>query len=166
MPRGMFVRFMPGMAFFLARMMFPMAATAMRVIVTRPAWRLLLEARRLDAAERAAEFFNLAFVGQFLALGKLDQFKNFVQLVNRVLERLGNFRGMGHSLADGRSLRRAKICRLDPGFRLRAAVLWASRAFLAVRTFLTLRTAFPLTLTFTFRLLYRRHFYRRLWSGL
>jgi hypothetical protein len=148
------------MPFFLARMVFSMAA-AMRVFVARPARRLLLEARRLDTAERSAKFVNFPFVGQFLAFGQLDQFKNFVQLVNRVLERFRNFRGMSHSLADGRRLRRAKIRWLDPGFRLRAAVLWTRRAFLA---FLALWTAFTLTLTFW--LLHRRHFCRRLRSGL
>ena len=43
-------------------------------------------ARRLDAAQRAAEFFNLAFVGQLLAFGEFHEFEDFVQLVNRVLE--------------------------------------------------------------------------------
>jgi hypothetical protein len=68
LPWGMFVGFMPRMAFFLARLMFPMA-TAMRVIVASPTRRLLLETRRLDAAERTAQFINFPLVGQFLALG-------------------------------------------------------------------------------------------------
>ena len=43
--------------------------------------RWLLLALRLDAAERAAQFFKLTFVGDFLALGNLDQLEDFVHLV-------------------------------------------------------------------------------------
>jgi hypothetical protein len=110
---------------------------------------LLLLARGLNAAERAAKFINLALVSQFLALGQLDQFKNFVQLINGVLERLGNFRGVGHSLTDGRGFRRTKIGRLDPGLRLRAAIFGASRTF---RLTLVFRLALAFWLTFRFRL--------------
>jgi hypothetical protein len=94
------MRFMPGMARFVASAVFPGAA--MRLIVARTTSNvLLLVARRLDAAEGAAKLVNLPLVGQFLALGQLDQFENFVQLINGVLERLGDFRGMRDGLADG-----------------------------------------------------------------
>jgi hypothetical protein len=95
----MLVGVVPRVALVLARMMFPVAA--MGVLVARTARRLLLMAWRLDAAERAAKFVNFALIGKFLALGHLDQFQDFVQLVNRVLERFRNFRGVRHSLADG-----------------------------------------------------------------
>ena len=89
---------------------------AMRFVVARSARRRLV-ARRLDAAERSAQLFNLALIGEFLALGDFDEFQNFVELINRVLERLGDFRGVRHGLADGRGFCRAKISGLDPRLR-------------------------------------------------
>ena len=75
-----------------------------------PAW-------RLDAAERAAEFVDLALVSDFLALGNLDEFQHFVEHVNHVLQRLGNFGGMRDGLADGRGFCRTKIGGFDPWLR-------------------------------------------------
>ena len=46
----------------------------------------LIAARRLDAAEGAAEFLNLTFVGELLAFGDLDEFEHFVELINHLLE--------------------------------------------------------------------------------
>jgi len=90
-------------------------------------------ARRLDAAKRAAKFINLALVGQFLALGDLDQFKHFVEMIDHLLERLGDFRGVRNGLADGRGFGRTKIGGLDPR-------LWAQRFGAALfRTMVALR---------------------------
>ena len=78
------VGFVPGMAFVLARGVFPV--TAMRFFVAWAAGRMLHLPRGLDAPQRAAKLFDLAFVGKFLALGQLDQFENLVQLINHLLE--------------------------------------------------------------------------------
>jgi len=72
--------------------------------------------RRLDAAQRAAEFFDLAFVGQFLAFGEFHEFEDFVQLINRVLERFGDFGGVQDGLMDGRNIGGTEISGFDPGF--------------------------------------------------
>jgi hypothetical protein len=102
LPLTVLMRFVARRAFFVARVL-PVAA--MRFFVARTALGMLLllrlVARRLDSAERTAKFFNLALVGKLLALGDFNQFKNFIELVNHVLERFRNFRGMGHGLADG-----------------------------------------------------------------
>lgn len=98
-------------------------------ITARAAGRLLLlrrlfAARRLDAAERAPQFVNLAFIGKLLAFGDLDEFKHFVQMVNHLLERRGHFCGVLDSLTDGRGFSGAEIGGLDPRFgplRFRAA---------------------------------------------
>ena len=79
-------------------------------------WRFA--ARRLNAAERAAKLINLALVGELLALGDLNEFENLIELVNHLLERLGNLRGMGDGFADGRGFGGTEIGGLDP--RLRA----------------------------------------------
>lgn len=76
-------------------------------------WRLLA-ARRLDAAEGAAKFFDLAFIGELLALGDFDKFEDFVEMINHLLERFGNLRGVLNGLGDGRGFGRTKISGLDP----------------------------------------------------
>ena len=113
-PLHILLRFMPCMAVFLVALtVFPMAA--MLVLMTRIARLLLwLMARRLDAPQGAAKFFDFALIGELLAFGNLDQFKDFIQLINRVLQRFGNFCGVRDSLADGRLLGRAKIRGLGP----------------------------------------------------
>jgi hypothetical protein len=119
--------------------------TAVRFLTARTTRRRLVT-RRLDAAERAAEFVNLALVGDFLALGKLHEFENRVKLINGVFERLGNLGGVRDSLADGRGFRRAKIGGFDPWLRarrFRAAVFGPLGRF---------RAAFA----FRFRLRFRR----------
>ena len=96
-----------------------------RFITARRAGRQRFAARRLDAAERAAKFVNLALVGELLALGDLDEFQHFIELVNHLLERLGNLGGVRDGLADGRDFGGAEISGLDPRFRahrFRAAV--------------------------------------------
>jgi hypothetical protein len=99
-------------------------------------WRLLLAPRRLDAAESAAEFFNLALVGELLALGDFDEFEHFVEVVNHLLERLGNFSREFNGLADGGGLGGAKIGGFDPRLgplRFRAAFGPAFARFVALR---------------------------------
>jgi hypothetical protein len=84
----------------------------------------LLAAGRLDAAQRAAQFVNLAFVGQLLTFGNLNEFEHFVELVNHLLERRGDFCGVFNGLADGRGFGGAEIGGLDPRLgarRFRAA---------------------------------------------
>ena len=86
-------------------------------VPARTARRLLLRlfaARRLDATKRAAKLFKLAFVGKLLALGDLDEFQHFVELVNHLFERFGNLRGMGDGLADGRGFGGTEIGGLRP----------------------------------------------------
>ena len=85
-------------------------------ITARPArgWLRRFAAGRLDAAQRPAQFVNLALVGQLLALGDLDEFEHFVEVVNHLLERRGHFRGVFNGLADGRGLSGAEIGGLDP----------------------------------------------------
>ena len=87
-----------------------------------------LATRRLDAAEGAAKFLDLALVGEFLALGNFDEFQNFVEMINHLLERLGNLRGVLDSLGDGRGFGGTEISGLDPrlgALRLGAAFLTA-----------------------------------------
>lgn len=78
-----------------------------------------LSSRRLDAAESAAKFVNLAFVGELLTLGDLDEFEHFVELVNHLLERSGDFGGVRDGLTDGGGFGGAKISGPDPLTRLR-----------------------------------------------
>jgi hypothetical protein len=95
-----------------------------------------LVTRGLDAAQGAAEFINLAFVSQFLALGELDEFEDFIQLVNGVLERFGDLGGVQDGLMDGGNIGGTKISGFDPGFGtggFRAAVIGAILTFLTFR---------------------------------
>lgn len=84
----------------------------------RQRW-LLLAARRLDAAQGATQFFNFTLVGEFLALGHFHQFQHFVEMINHLFQRLGNFRGKCDGLTDSGSFCRTKISGLDPRFRTR-----------------------------------------------
>jgi hypothetical protein len=85
----------------------------------------LFAARRLNAPEGAAKFFNFALVSELLTVGNLDEFEHFIKLVNHLLERLGNLSGMLHGLADGRGFGGTKIGGFDPrlgALRFRAAL--------------------------------------------
>jgi len=73
-------------------------------------------ARGLDAAERPTQFFDLAFIGQFLAFGDFNEFQDFIEFVNHLLERLGNASGQLHRMTYGGDVGGAKISGLDPGF--------------------------------------------------
>lgn len=55
----------------------------------------------IQLAQRAAQRFDLSFVGQFLAFGQLDQFQNFFHLIHRVLQRLDDFHHLVNRLMDG-----------------------------------------------------------------
>lgn len=80
----------------------------------RMVMRRLRRALRLDAAERAAQFVQLPFIGEFLALGDFDEFKDFVHLVVQFLEGLGDKSGVFHGLRDGRRPGGAEISGLHP----------------------------------------------------
>lgn len=132
---------------FLA-MLAVIARTALRFVVARVAESLRL-ARRLDAAERAAEFVNLAFVGELLPLGDLDQFQHFVEMINHLLEAVGNFRGVLDRLADGRGIGGSEIRKTRPrrsGFRCRRTFnpLLALGPVRSVRPSWAIRTFRPL----------------------
>ena len=126
--------------FFVALSMFPVATATMLIIMSRSPLLVLrvgLMRRlpwRLDAAQCPAKFFNLALVGEFLTLSNFDQFKNFIQKVNCVLQRFRNFGGMRHRLADGRGFGRAKISRFAPLPGLRTAMFVLGRMSMRRRT--------------------------------
>ncbi len=104
----------------LARSRFLSALTLLAKITTRlitartARGRWLLLALRLNTAECAAQFFKLAFVGNLLAFGNLDQLENFVHLVVQFFQRGGDEQGMFDRLADGRGRSGAEIGWLDP----------------------------------------------------
>ena len=90
---------------------------------------------RLDAAERAAEFFQLAFVGEFLALGDLDEFQNFIHLIVQLFQRVGDERGVRDGLVNRGGFSRAEISGLDPlALRGSHARGWRGRTLLALLT--------------------------------
>jgi hypothetical protein len=84
------------------------ARAALRFIVAGLAESLRL-ARRLDAAQRAAQFINFPFVREFLPLGHFDEFEHFIEMVNHLFQTLGDFRRVLHGLTDGRGVGGAKI---------------------------------------------------------
>jgi hypothetical protein len=106
---------------FAARSRFTLVAAGF--VAARAARRRRHLARRLDAAERAAEFVNLALIRELLAFGDFDEFKHLVKLVNHLLERPGDLRGVGDGLADGRGFGGAEISGPDPWFRTRRLAL-------------------------------------------
>ena len=108
------------------------------------ALRRLVAARWLDAAQSAAQFFQFAFVHHFLTLGDFDEFEHFVELINHVLQRNGNFRGVFYGLCDGRTFRRTEISWLHP--RLRRLAFRLGQTFLP---FLTLVRALVLAILTT-----------------
>ncbi len=55
----------------------------------------------LQLAQQPAEGINLAFIGDFLALGKLDQLQSFLHLIERLSQRFDNLRHFADRLADG-----------------------------------------------------------------
>ncbi len=100
--------------------------------------RRLLLTRRLDAAECAAQFLNLTFVGELLAFGHFDEFKHLVQLIHHAFEGFGDVRGVFDRLTDGRRFGRTKIGGLHPRLgtlRFRAAFGLARAQWLFTRTF-------------------------------
>jgi len=137
-------------AWFTLVALIPLVARLLLLLV---ALRRLVAARWLDAAQSTAQFFEFPLIHYFLAFGDFDEFEHFVELINHVLQRNGDFRGVFHSLRDGRTFGGAKISRLHPrlrrlAFRLGRTLLpfltlvltlWATRLLLAVRlTTLTL----------------------------
>jgi hypothetical protein len=55
----------------------------------------------LQLAQQPAEGINLAFVGEFLAFGKFDQFQNLFHLIERLSQRFDDLRHFAYRLADG-----------------------------------------------------------------
>jgi hypothetical protein len=99
---------------FIAAGLVPAGIITTRLIPARIALRWLHLARRLDAAERSAKFINLAFISQLLTLGEFHEFKDLVQLVDCVLELLGDFGRVQNGLMDGRRRSGTKIGGLHP----------------------------------------------------
>jgi len=124
-----------------------------RFVPARITLRRLHLAGRLDAAERAAKFIDLPFIGQLLTLGQFNEFQDLIQLVNRMLERFGDFRCVQNRLVDGRACCRSKISGLHP---LPGALLFltAVRRTVVLRfvlRLLHLTRCFALPLPFPFR---------------
>ncbi|MEI8289484.1 MAG: hypothetical protein WCH99_08410 [Verrucomicrobiota bacterium] len=112
---GLLARRLAGTGLFAPLIWF--AVIAARFIPARPTrrrWRRQFAARRLNAAKRAAQFLDFTLVGELLALGDFDKFEHFVELVNHLLERFGNLRGMSDGFADGGSLGGTEIGGLNP----------------------------------------------------
>ena len=84
------------------------------VIMPWTARRRRLIPGRLNPAQRAAQLFNFTLVRRFLALRNFDEFQNFIELVNHAFQRFGNFRGVGHRLADRGRFGGTEIGRLAP----------------------------------------------------
>jgi hypothetical protein len=82
--------------------------------VVRLVMRRLLLALRLDAAERAAQFLDLAFIGDFLPLGNFNELEDFVHLVVQFFQRIGDEQSVFDSLADRRGRSGPEIGRLGP----------------------------------------------------
>ena len=61
-----------------------------------------------------AQFLNLAFVGDLLAFGDLDEFEDFIHLIVQLLERVGDEGRMLDCLGDGRGRGWTEIGGLDP----------------------------------------------------
>ena len=57
--------------------------------------------RWLKFVQGAAQRFDLAFVGDFLALGDLDQFQYLFHLFQRLLQGLDDLSDFFNGLADG-----------------------------------------------------------------
>jgi hypothetical protein len=101
---------------------------------------LMLLALRLDAAQRAAKFLDLTFVGELLALSNFDEFENFIHLVVQFLQRRGDEHRVFDGLADGRGCRWPEIGGFDPLFLARRlglalAVVWTLLAAWFARHF-------------------------------
>ncbi len=104
-------------------------------VPTRAARRLRLRRTlRLDAAEGAAQFINLAFVSDFLAFGDFDEFEHFVQLIVQFFQRVGDEGSVRDGLVDGGFLGGSEIGGLDPlALADGDARRWLRRAFIAAR---------------------------------
>jgi hypothetical protein len=73
-------------------------------------------ATRLELAQRAEQRFDFAFVGEFLALGVLDEFQNFFHLFQRLLKRFDDLQHSIDSLADGGTIRAWDARRVNGSF--------------------------------------------------
>ncbi|MSU58406.1 MAG: hypothetical protein EXS35_09540 [Pedosphaera sp.] len=66
-------------------------------------------ARSLDLLQRAAQRFDLAFVGNFLTIGQFDEFEDFLHLIERELEGLDDFVDVFDRAGDGGVRRGLKL---------------------------------------------------------
>jgi hypothetical protein len=100
------------------------AVPAMTFVVARPAgwWRRQL-ARLLNAPQRAPQFVDFALVGQLLPLRQFDQLEYFVQLVQRMPQRIRDFGGESDRLGYGRGFSGPEIRLPGPGLWFRPARL-------------------------------------------
>jgi hypothetical protein len=57
--------------------------------------------RMLQLAQSVTQGINLAFVGEFLAFCKFDQFQSILHLIERLSQRFDNLRHFAYRLADG-----------------------------------------------------------------
>ena len=55
----------------------------------------------MQLAERTAKGFDFAFVSELLALGKFDEFQDFLHLIDRSFERFDDVHHLVNCLADG-----------------------------------------------------------------
>ena len=90
------------------------ALLVLRLLILRRGLLIVLGRRRLlahglDAAQGAAEFLDFAFIGEFLALGHFDEFEDFLELIEGVLQFLGNLGGVENSEVDSRGIGGAEI---------------------------------------------------------
>ncbi|HSY20313.1 MAG TPA: hypothetical protein VK815_18360 [Candidatus Acidoferrales bacterium] len=86
-------------------------------IATLIALRRLHLPGRLDASECAAKFIDLPLICQFLALGQFYEFEDLIQLVDRMLERLGDLCRMQNCLVDCGGRCWTEVGGLHPLFR-------------------------------------------------
>jgi hypothetical protein len=139
--RGFILRIRLGMmSLVTAPVFFPARLPRLLLIVRRR-----LHARRLDAAQGAAQFLDFALIGQFLALGEFDEFEDFLKLIEGVLQRFGDLGGVQDGRMDGRSVSRAEIRGTTPlalAWLLRFITLGAFLPFVALRTFRTFAILF------------------------
>lgn len=134
------------------------AARLVRARTTALRRRLLgrkLQTLRLNTAQGAAQFFHFTFIGNFLPLGDFHQFEDFLDIIDHLLERFGNMRGVFHGLGDGGGFGGTEIGGLHPDL---GALRFIARRFLARRLgtrFATLLARFTLIIALIIPLLAR-----------
>ena len=72
---------------------------------------LNLFGRTLEAPERLAQGFYFALVGGLLALGLLEQFQQFIELVQGIAQRRDDFHDLVDGFSHGCGLGRSKVAK-------------------------------------------------------